>query len=253
MGQLHEKVTFPGSSHMLSGNLQIPEGKLKGAVLLSHCFTCSKSLKVTRRFATGIEAGGYAVLRYDFTGLGESEGDFAETSVTSNIADVEAAARYLGTRGFGPCALAGHSLGGAASLLAATNLPDVKAVVAIASPAGPDHISHLFSQGDIETALQLGRATVAIAGREFEMGGEFFEDLKNHCTERIAELNRPLLVVHGPPDTIVSISEGQKIFDTAHQPKWFAAIPNADHLFTRPGTADHATSVIVAFLDVFLS
>ena len=145
---------------MLAANLQLPQGSPKGAVLLSHCFTCSKSLKVTRHFATGIEAGGYAVLRYDFTGLGESEGDFGDTSVTSNIADVEAAARYLETRGLGPCALAGHSLGGVASLLAAANLPDFQAVVAIASPAGPEHVSHLFSDGDIETALQRGRATV---------------------------------------------------------------------------------------------
>ena len=138
-------------------------------------------------------------------------------------------------------------------MLAAANLPDFQAVVAIASPAGPEHLSHLFSAGDIETALQQGRATVVIAGREFEMGGEFFEDLKNHCAERIAELNRPLLVVHGPPDTVVPISEGQKIFDTAPHPKWFAAIPNADHLFTRPDTADHATSAIVTFLDIFLT
>ena len=253
MPHIHEKVTFPGSSGTLSGNLQIPEGTPKGGVLLSHCFTCSKSLTVTRRLATGIEAGGYTVLRYDFTGLGESEGDFAETNVTTNIADIVSAADYLDRRGFGPCAMVGHSLGGAATLLAAADVPNARAVVAVAAPAGPEHIRHLFTQQDIDTALQHGHVTVSLAGRTFDISGEFFSDLEHHCTERIAELGRPLLVVHGPPDTIVPISEGHKIFDTAQHPKWFAAIPDADHLFTKPGTAEKAAAAIVAFLDVFLS
>ncbi len=253
MSHIHELVTFPGSSGALSGNLQIPEQTLKGAVLLSHCFTCSKSLKITRRLATGIEAGGYAVLRYDFTGLGESEGDFAETTVTTNIADITAAAQYLEGRGFGNCAMVGHSLGGAATLLAAEGVPDARAVVAVSAPAGPEHVTHLFTQEDIGAALEQGRATVSIAGRKFDISGEFFEDMKNLCIERNARLNRPLLVVHGPPDTIVPITEGHKIFDTAPHPKWFAAIPDADHLFSKPETADKAAAAIVAFLDVFLS
>ncbi len=253
MSHIHERVHFPGSSGTLSGNLQIPEQSPKGAVLLSHCFTCSKSLKITRRLATGIEAGGYAVLRYDFTGLGESEGDFVETTVTTSIADVEAAALYLEGRGFGNCAMVGHSLGGAATLLAADGVPGARAVVAVAAPAGPEHVAHLFTQEDIATALEQGRATVSIAGRQFDISREFFEDLKNHSVERIAALNRPLLVVHGPPDTIVPISEGHKIFDTAAHPKWFTAIPDADHLFSKQETADKAAAAIVAFLDVFLS
>ncbi len=254
MDHIHEKVTFPGPSGTLSGNLQMPDGEPKGGVLLSHCFTCSKSLKVTRQLATGIEAGGYAVLRYDFTGLGESEGDFAETSVTTNIADIEAAARYLEQRGFGPCAMVGHSLGGAATLLAAGNVPATKAVVAVAAPFGPEHLAHLFSAEDVDSAFRAGRATVSIAGRKFDISKEFFEDLQRHASaERIAGLNRPLLVVHGPPDSIVPITEGQKIFDAARHPKWFAAIPDADHLFSKPETADRAAAAIVTFLDVFLS
>jgi esterase/lipase len=252
MSHIHEKVTFPGSSGTLAGNLQIPEGTPKGGVLLSHCFTCSKSFKVTRRLATGIEAGGYAVLRYDFTGLGESEGSFSETNVTTNITDIVCAADFLNSRDFGPCAMVGHSLGGAATLLAASGVPKARAVVAVASPAGPDHLKHLFTQADIDTALRHGRVTVSIAGRPFDISGEFFSDLELHCTERIAGLDRPLLVVHGPSDTIVPITEGQKIFDTAQHPKWFAAIPDADHLFSQPVAADQAATAIVTFLDVFL-
>lgn len=251
MSHLHEKVTFPGSAGALSGTLHLPEGSIKGAVLQAHCFTCSKSLKVTRQLATGIEQGGYAVLRFDFTGLGDSEGDFAETSVTTNVADLEQAAHYLAKRGLGPCALVGHSLGGAAALLAAGHVPQVRAVVTVAAPSGPEHVMHLFTDEDIDAALALGRVTVSIAGRDFQISGEFFEDLQQHCTpERIAALERPLLVVHGTGDTIVGIEEGEKIFQAAKQPKWFVAIPDGDHLFTRPQSADHAARVVVEFLDL---
>lgn len=254
MSHIHEKVTFAGSAGNLSGNLQIPGGSPKGAVLLSHCFTCSKSLKVTRQLASGIEAGGYAVLRFDFTGLGESEGEFVETTVTTNIGDIEVAAAYLASRNLGPCAMVGHSLGGAATLLAAGNVPEAKAVVALAAPAGPEHLTHLFTDADVESALQKGRVTVSIAGRQFDISRQFLEDLQNHCgPERIAELGRPLLVVHGPPDTIVPIQEGERIFAAALQPKWFVAVPNADHLLVRPGTSDQVAAAIVAFLDAFMT
>ncbi len=250
MGHIHEKVTFSGSSGTLSGNLQIPDVQPRGCVLLAHCFTCSKSLKITRQLATGIEAGGFAVLRFDFTGLGESEGDFAETSVTTNVADLEAAARYLETRGLGPCVMAGHSLGGAATILAAANVPSVKAVVAVAAPSGPEHVRHLFSDEDLTKVFEAGTATINIAGRPFEISREFFDDLTRHCSpERIAALGRPLLVVHGTADTIVPISEGERIFEAANHPKWFAAIPDADHLFLRKETSDVAARSIVAFLD----
>ncbi len=253
MGHIHEKVTFPGTAATLSGNLQIPDGELRGAVLLAHCFTCSKSLKITRQLATGIESGGFAVLRFDFTGLGESEGDFAETTVTTNVGDLEAASRYLSTRGFGPCVMVGHSLGGAAVLLAAPNVPEVQAVVAVAAPSGADHVKHLFGDGQVESVFRDGRATVTIAGRPFQISKEFFEDLERHCTpERIAALARPLLVVHGTADTIVNIDEGEKIFDAAAQPKWFAAIPGANHLFSKSEQSQLAASAIVSFLDTVL-
>lgn len=253
MAHIHEKVTFDGAGGRLSGTLQTPEGVPRGGVVLAHCFTCSKSLKVTRNLATGIEDGGYAVLRFDFTGLGESEGDFAETSVTSNIGDIEAAARFMEQRGFGPCAMVGHSLGGAATLLAAGNVPTVRAVAAVAAPFGADHVRHLFAVDDVEQALASGRVTVRIAGRPFQISAEFFHDLERHCSpERIAALGRPLLVVHGTADAVVGIEEGERIFAAARQPRWFTAIPDADHLFVRQHHAERAAAAIVTFLDTVL-
>lgn len=249
----HEIVEFEGSGGTLSGRLHVPSHAPRGGIVLSHCFTCSKQLKVTRQLATGIEDGGFAVLRFDFTGLGTSEGDFAETTVTTNVTDIEAAARYMTRRGFGPCALVGHSLGGAATLLAAGNVPDVRAVAVVAAPSSPNHVRHLFQEDDIEAALATGRATVKIAGRAFSISAQFFHDLKEHSTpERIGALGRPLLVVHGTGDRIVGIEEGEKIFQAARQPRWFAAIPDADHLFTHPGHPEQAAAAIVTFLDTVL-
>lgn len=251
---LHERVSFPGPQGKLSGILQLPESEPKASVLQAHCFTCSKSLKVTRALATGIEDGGYAVLRFDFTGLGESEGEFAETNVTSNVADLEAAAHYLENRGMGPCAMVGHSLGGAAALLATDRLPSIKAVAVVASPASPDHVMHLFDEQDVEQAFESGATRVTIAGRPFLISKEFFEDLKQHCTpELIGELKRPLLVVHGTADRVVPIEEGEKIFDAAGQPRWFAALPGADHLLTRPEHSAQAAAAIRTFLDTALA
>jgi pimeloyl-ACP methyl ester carboxylesterase len=251
VGHRHEIVTIDGVAGELSGTLQIPDGEPRGAVLLAHCFTCSRSLKTTRSFSTGIEDGGFAVLRFDFTGLGESEGDFAETSVTTNIADLEAAADYLGGRGFGPCVMVGHSLGGAATILAAANVPAVRAVVAVAAPYGLEHVRHLFSEADLDRISATGQAKVDIAGRSFEISRSFFEDLERHSmANNLAELGRPLLVVHGTTDVVVNISEGERIFAEARQPKWFTAIPGADHLFMLPESADRATAAIRTFLDV---
>ncbi|NIM50110.1 MAG: alpha/beta fold hydrolase [Gemmatimonadales bacterium] len=253
MPHIHEIVTFPGSGGQLSGTLQVPEEHPKGGVVLAHCFTCSRSLKVTRNLATGIEDGGYAVLRFDFTGLGESEGEFAETNVTTNVSDIEAAASYLEARQLRPCALVGHSLGGAATLLAAANTPSARAVVAVAAPFSPDHVRHLFAEDDVEQALAAGRATVRIAGRPFQISAQFLRDLERHCSpERIRQLGRPLLVVHGTRDATVEIEEGERIFAAAQQPRWFAAIPNADHLFGQQRHAEQAAAIIVSFLDTVL-
>jgi putative redox protein len=208
---------------------------------------------VNRALATGIKDGGYAVLRFDFTGLGESQGDFAETTVTSNVSDIAAAAAYLQDRGFPRLALAGHSLGGAATLLAAERVPAAEAIIVVGAPFTADHVRHLFEDEDVQRALEKGRITVSIAGRPFQIGATFFEDLERHCSpERIAELERPLLVVHGTADRVVEIAEGERIFDAARQPRWFCAIPGGGHLLTNPAHAKQAGRTIVTFLDTVL-
>ncbi len=238
-----------GSQSSLSGSLQLPEGDVVGAVVLAHCFTCSKSYKVVRYLADGIERAGYAVLRFDFTGLGDSGGDFGQTTVTTNVEDLESAARYLERRALGPCAMVGHSLGGAATLLAAARLPQVRAFAVVASPSSARYLRRAFTDRDAETALEKGRVSVTIAGRPFEISAEFFRDLERHDTlDHITELRRPLLVVHPAADKIVSIEEGERIFAAARQPRWFAAIPNADHLLTRQEHGEAAARVIAAFL-----
>ncbi len=250
---MHERVSFDGAGGSLSGTLQIPARRPETAVVLAHCFTCSKSLKITRALATGIEDGGYAVLRFDFTGLGDSEGDFSETSVTTNVGDIAAAAAYLSDRGFEHLALVGHSLGGAATLLAAADVPGARAVVAVAAPFTADHVRRLFAEDDVQRAREAGHITVRIAGRPFKISAAFFGDLERHCSpERIAELGRPLLVVHGTADSVVEIDEGERIFAAARQPRWFAAIPNGDHLFTQPAQSRQAGQAIVTFLDTVL-
>jgi putative redox protein len=250
----HEKVVFTGSHADLSGSLQLPDRHPIGSVVLAHCFTCSKSYKVVRYLADGIERAGYAVLRFDFTGLGESEGDFGQTSVTTNVEDLEGAAQYMRQRGFGPCAMVGHSLGGAATLLAAGRLPHVRAFAVVASPSNAGHLRRVFTENDVETALTTGRVRVQIAGRPFDISAEFFRDLERHGTlDHITELGRPLLVVHPAADRIVEIEEGEKIFAAARQPRWFAAIPNADHLLTRPEHGESAAGIIVEFLRAVLT
>jgi putative redox protein len=253
MTNLHEKVSFPGTHGLLSGNLQIPEGEIRGGVVLAHCFTCSKAYKITRNLATGIEAGGFAVLRFDFTGIGESEGDFTDASVTTYVGDIEAAAQYMEQRRFGPCVMVGHSLGGAAVLLAAGRIPAVKAVVTVAAPATADHVRHVFTDQDMEQALATGSVEVKIAGRCFNISAEFFHDLELHGSlDHVSALDRPLLTVHGTADRIVSIEESEKIFAAARQPRWFVAIPGADHLFTQQADVAQASRAILAFLETVL-
>jgi putative redox protein len=250
---VHELVSFEGDAGQLSGTLHVPHSSATVGVVLAHCFTCSRSLKITRSLATGIEDGGYAVLRFDFTGLGDSDGEFDSTSVTTNVSDIVAAARYLRKRGYEQIVLAGHSLGGAATLLAADAVPDAQAIVAVAAPFSVEHVRHLFAEQDIDRARSEGRITVSIAGREFQISRAFFDDLEAHCSpERIAALARPLLVVHGSADRVVGIEEGERIFAAARQPRWFASVPEANHLFTHERHARAAARAIVTFLGTVL-
>lgn len=245
-----ERVTFPGSTGArLAGVLHRPDGDARGSVLLAHCFTCSKDVHTMTRLSNGLAEAGYAVLRFDFTGIGESGGDFSGKTVSHNVRDIVAAARTLIERGFGPCALLGHSLGGAATLLAARRLKAVRTVAVIGAPASPDHVRHLLVDHE-EAIRREGEAVVEIAGRPFPVSLEFLEDLERHDEGgEVARLGRPLLVVHAVDDRTVSIDEGERIFATAEHPKAFVSLPDADHLLTSRSSAEAVLRLVVAWFD----
>ena len=200
-----ERLTFTGSSgEQLSARLAVPaDGQVQATALFAHCFTCSKDLRAAVNISRALNQAGIAVLRFDFTGLGESEGDFADTSFSSNVEDLLAAADFLGHRLEAPSILLGHSLGGAAVLQAGGRLPSVKAVATIGAPADPEHVTHLFGSS-LDTIDREGSAEVVLAGRTFTVKREFVRDLESHrMEEAIRGLGRALLIFHSPIDQIV--------------------------------------------------
>jgi putative redox protein len=219
-------------------------------MVLAHCFTCSKSLKIIAHLAGALEQRGYAVLRFDFTGLGESEGEFSQTTVGTNVGDIISASHHMMSLELGPCALVGHSLGGAATLLAARSLPTVRSLAVVAAPCTPSHVRGLFAPQDVDAALARGRVDVELAGRRFPITREFLEDLERYpATERLGALKRPLLVVHGTADTIVEPAEGERIFAAASQPKAFEPVIGADHFLSGTGQTDEAAGLLAGFFD----
>ena len=245
-----EDLSFAGSAGaQLSGVLHRPDTEARGSVLLAHCFTCGKDLHTMTRLARGLAREGYAAFRFDFTGLGASGGDFSETTVATNVADLSRAAMVLVQQGFGPCAMVGHSLGGAAVLLAAHRVKTATAIAVIAAPADTNHVHHLFAD-DLDTIRSEGCAVVRIGGRPFPVGNEFVDDLGAHrVLDRVAELDRPLLILHGPDDEIVPFDHAQRIYAAAHQPKRLVSLSGADHLLSDHTVADQALAAIVEWLD----
>jgi uncharacterized OsmC-like protein/alpha-beta hydrolase superfamily lysophospholipase len=248
-----ERVTFEGhDGGRLAARLDLPEGPHLGTALFAHCFTCGKDIPAARRIAGRLAAMGLAVLRFDFTGLGHSEGEFENTSFTSNVADLEAAAAYLESRGMAPGLLIGHSLGGAAVLRAAPRIASAKAVVTLGAPFDPGHVLHNFAHAleDIETA---GSAEVSLGGRPFRIGRGFVEDVTAETLAPvIAGLDRALLVMHAPRDGIVGIGNATDIFTAARHPKSFVTLDEADHLISRPADAEYAAEVIAAWATRYL-
>jgi pimeloyl-ACP methyl ester carboxylesterase len=244
-----EELRFPGSTGtQLAGTLHLPDGTARGSILLAHCFTCSKDLHTMTRLAGGLSDAGYAVLRFDFTGLGDSPGSFEQTTLANDVRDLAAAASALILRGFGPCGLLGHSLGGAAGLLAAERLKTVRSVVTLGAPSSPGHVRHLFEDHGGGPTV-----TVSIGGRSFEVARGFLDDLDAHDQQSaIAELDRPLLVVHAVDDEIVPVTEGERIFAAARQPKAFYPLLGGDHLLTDRQVAEHALHVVRAWFDATL-
>ncbi|WP_138935253.1 bifunctional alpha/beta hydrolase/OsmC family protein [Roseovarius arcticus] len=243
-----ERLTFTGHDGAeLAARLDLPEGPHLATALFAHCFTCSKDIPAARRISARLAGAGIAVLRFDFTGLGHSEGEFENTTFTSNVDDLLLAAAALEARGMAPALLIGHSLGGAAVLRAARRLPSVRAVVTIGAPFDPSHVTHNFS-GALDTITADGAAEVTLGGRSIRIGRDFVEDVSAAAlAPDIAKLGRALLVMHAPRDKVVGIDNAAEIFRAAKHPKSFVTLGEADHLITRPGDAEYAAEVIAAW------
>ena len=242
------RITFPGhDGSQLSARLDLPEGPHLATALFAHCFTCGKDIPAARRIAARLSAMGIAVLRFDFTGLGHSEGEFANTSFTSNVEDLLAACRYLEGEGHPPTLLIGHSLGGAAVLKAAAQMPQIKAVATIGAPFDPEHVTHNFANA-LPEIREKGAAEVSLGGRPFTIGKAFLDDVAGSALKSaVKSLGAALLVLHAPRDSIVSIDNASQIFLAAQHPKSFVTLDDADHLVTRPEDAEYAADVIATW------
>jgi putative redox protein len=247
------KATFTGSNGQeLAARLDLPAGPVRAFALFAHCFTCSKDTLAARRIAGGLAAAGVGVLRFDFTGLGSSEGDFANTDFSSNVEDLVRAADYLRATFEAPAILIGHSLGGAAVLAAADRIPEAKAVVTIGAPADVAHVLRQFG-GSLETIQTRGEAEVQLAGRPFRIRRSFVEDAEAHrLEEKIRHLGKALLVMHAPRDEYVGIENATRIFTAARHPKSFISLDDADHLVSRPEDANYVAGLIAAWVARYL-
>lgn len=249
-----QHISFQGADgQTLAGVLDLPSGRHPRAMaLFAHCFSCSKDIAASRMIARELSNQGIGVLRFDFTGLGKSEGDFADTNFSTNLEDLEAAALWLGENYGGPDLLVGHSLGGAAVLAVARRISSVKAVATIGAPSDAGHVVHNFGSklDEIESA---GEAKVMLAGRPFTIKQQFVEDVSEaNVLEAVANLDRPLLILHAPTDQIVGIENASKLFVTAMHPKSFVSLDTADHLLTKPADAIYAADMIANWAARFL-
>jgi putative redox protein len=248
-----KKVMFSGSQgHQLAARLEMPFGPVRAYALFAHCFTCSKDVFAAARIAGELARHGFAVLRFDFTGLGASGGDFANTNFSSNVADLVAAADYLRDGHAAPALLVGHSLGGAAVLAAASRIPEVRAVATIAAPSSAAHVLQNFA-ADIDAIRQSGEAEVTLAGRTFRITRQFLEDLEGHTLlDQVSSLKMPLMIFHGPRDDTVGIDNAAAIFQAAKHPKSFVSLDDADHLLTRRDDAVYVASILSAWASRYL-
>lgn len=242
------KVSFPGASGApLAARLDMPEGRVKGFAVFAHCFTCSKDSKAAAYIARAMAENGFGVLRFDFTGLGGSGGEFGNTGFTSNVDDLLAAVSYLRTEHRAPALLIGHSLGGAAALAAAGRVDECKAVVSIGAPFDPEHVRHQFD-GDLELIKKQGVASVSIAGRSFNVSQAFVDDLSGQPQqERIRNLKKALLIMHAATDRIVGVDNARRIFQAAMHPKSFVSLDNADHLLNKESDARYVANVLATW------
>ena len=249
-----ERVEFIGAEgQKLAARLDAPDGAICAYALFAHCFTCGKDIFAASRIAHALTEHGIAVLRFDFTGLGASEGEFANTNFSSNLADLLAAADYLRQQHAAPSLLIGHSLGGAAVLAAAADIPAVEAVATIGAPSDPAHVVGLF-RGDVEKIEQEGEAEVQLAGRPFRIKRQFLVDAaEQRLTERIGQMRKALLILHSPFDKTVDVVNAMHIFTAAKHPKSFVSLDNADHLLSRRSDAVYAANIIAAWSERYIA
>jgi uncharacterized OsmC-like protein/fermentation-respiration switch protein FrsA (DUF1100 family) len=248
-----KRITFSNDAgDTLAARLEMPDGPHLTTALFAHCFTCGKDIPAARRIASRLSSMGIAVLRFDFTGLGHSGGEFSNTSFTSNVDDLMAACRYLNGEGLPPSLLIGHSLGGAAVLKAAAALDQIKAVVTLGTPFDPAHVTHNFVDA-LPEILANGVAEVSLGGRPFRIGKGFIEDIaQGELAPAIGALKAALLVLHAPQDEFVSIDNASQIFLAAKHPKSFVTLDDADHLITRTDDAEYAADVIATWASRYL-
>lgn len=250
---ISERATFTGvSGEPLAARLELPADAPKAYALFAHCFTCGKDIFAARRISEGLTDLGFAVLRFDFTGLGASGGDFANTNFSSNVGDLLQAANYLRTNHRAPELLIGHSLGGAAILAAANQIPETKAVATIGAPSDPGHVAHLF-EGSLQEIQAEGEAEVQLAGRKFRIKRQFLDDIaKQPLLDTIEALRKPLAIFHSPIDETVNIENAADIFMAAKHPKSFISLDNADHLLSRREDALYVATVLAAWAERYL-
>ncbi|NJM08175.1 alpha/beta fold hydrolase [Candidatus Gracilibacteria bacterium] len=248
-----QRVSFTGATgEQLAARLDLPEATPRAYALFAHCFTCGKNLKAASAISRALNAAGIAVLRFDFTGLGESEGDFADTTFATNVADLVAASAYLAAEHMPPALLIGHSLGGAAVLQAASAVPSARAIVTIAAPAEPSHVLKLLEASRPEIEAR-GCVLVHIGERSVPITREFLAELaETKMATAIGGLKRPLLICHAPLDDTVGIDNAAQIYQQARHPKSFLALDAADHLLSRREDAEYAGSVIAAWAARYL-
>ena len=248
------KVTFTNANGAgLSASLEMPlGGKPIAYAIFAHCFTCSKNLSAVVNISRALNLRKIAVLRFDFTGLGDSEGDFSDTNFSSNIQDLQSAYDFLSTDYEAPKIIIGHSLGGAAVLAAAGSMESVRAVVTVGAPADPPHVKNLFKES-IEEIKQTGEATVSIGGRPFKVKEQFLHDLEqNDLADMLSGLNKALLILHSPQDQIVGVENARKIYEGARHPKSFVTLDGADHLLSNKADSMYVGDIISSWATRYL-
>jgi putative redox protein len=251
---ISKKVAFKNTKgQTLAARLELPENNEPRAfALFAHCFTCNKNLTAVRTIGKTLTEKNIAVMRFDFTGLGESEGDFEHTNFSSNVEDLYSAAQFLAEQYQAPSLLIDHSLGGAAVLFASAKIPSVKAIATIGAPSNPEHVSHLF-KNSVDEIKASGKAIVSIGGREFTIQKHFLDDIQDkNIKHNLDKFRNPILIMHSPQDTTVGIDNASEIYKAARHPKSFISLDGADHLLSDRRDSEYVGNIIASWADRYL-